>query len=53
MRASKKKISVSIDQGLVEWIDKRVEDFTFQSRSDGLEKGILLLQKENEKKQKT
>jgi metal-responsive CopG/Arc/MetJ family transcriptional regulator len=48
MRSRKRKISVSLDAGLVDWIDKKVDDFTFQNRSDGLEKAIYKLKTEYE-----
>jgi metal-responsive CopG/Arc/MetJ family transcriptional regulator len=49
MRSKKIKISVSLDAGLVGWIDKKVDDFTFQNRSDGLEKAVCKLKAEDEK----
>ncbi len=48
MRSKKLKISVSLDSGLVDWIDKKVDDFTFQNRSDGLEKAVHKLKTESE-----
>jgi Arc/MetJ-type ribon-helix-helix transcriptional regulator len=36
MRSKKLKISVSVDASLIDWIDKKVDDFTFQNRSDSL-----------------
>jgi metal-responsive CopG/Arc/MetJ family transcriptional regulator len=53
MRSKKIKISVSLDSGLVEWIDKKVSDFTFQNRSDGLEKAVYRLKTETEKTNNT
>jgi Arc/MetJ-type ribon-helix-helix transcriptional regulator len=52
MRAKKKKISVTLDTSLVEWLDQEAKDFTFQSRSDGIEKAVVKLKAEMEK-QKT
>ncbi|MGD6852957.1 MAG: ribbon-helix-helix domain-containing protein [Candidatus Bathyarchaeia archaeon] len=49
MRSKKTKISISLDEGLVDWIDKKVDDFTFQNRSDGLEKAVYKLKTETEK----
>jgi metal-responsive CopG/Arc/MetJ family transcriptional regulator len=49
MRSKKIKISVSLDSGLVNWIDKKVDDFTFQNRSDGLEKAVHKLKTDEEK----
>ncbi len=49
MRSKKIKISVSLDAGLVDWIDKKVDDFTFQNRSDGLEKAIYKLKTDQER----
>ncbi len=51
MRSRKVKISVSLDAGLVDWVDKKVDDFTFQNRSDGLEKALYKLKSETEKSQ--
>jgi Arc/MetJ-type ribon-helix-helix transcriptional regulator len=53
VRAKKVKISISLDSGLVDWIDKEVDKFTFQNRSDGLEKAVVKLKAELEKQQKT
>ena len=50
MRSKKLKISVSLDAGLVDWIDKKVDDFTFQNRSDGLEKAIYKLKTDEDQK---
>jgi metal-responsive CopG/Arc/MetJ family transcriptional regulator len=52
MRSKKIKISVSLDAGLVDWIDKKVDDFTFQNRSDGLEKAIFKLKTDHENGEK-
>ncbi|MCW3984638.1 MAG: ribbon-helix-helix domain-containing protein [Candidatus Bathyarchaeota archaeon] len=52
MRSRKVKISVSLDASLVSWIDKKVDDFTFQNRSDGLEKAIYKLKTETENLEK-
>jgi Arc/MetJ-type ribon-helix-helix transcriptional regulator len=52
VRAKKVKISISLDSGLVDWIDKEVDKFTFQNRSDGIEKAVVKLKAELEK-QKT
>jgi metal-responsive CopG/Arc/MetJ family transcriptional regulator len=49
MRSKKIKISVSLDEGLIDWIDKKVDDFTFQNRSDGLEKAVHKYKSEDEK----
>lgn len=43
MRSKKIKISVSLDASLIDWVDKKVDDFTFQNRSDGLEKAVYKL----------
>jgi|GEM_PF-3078832 metal-responsive CopG/Arc/MetJ family transcriptional regulator len=53
MRSKKIKISVSLDAGLVDWIDKKVDDFTFQNRSDGLEKAIYKLKTEYDNNSKS
>ena len=52
MRSKKVKISVSLDAGLVEWIDKKIDDFTFQNRSDALEKSVYKLKTDGENGQK-
>jgi metal-responsive CopG/Arc/MetJ family transcriptional regulator len=49
MRSKKIKISVSLDEGLIEWVDKKVDDFTFQNRSDGLEKAVYKYKTDTEK----
>jgi metal-responsive CopG/Arc/MetJ family transcriptional regulator len=49
MRSKKIKISVSLDAALIDWIDTKVDDFTFQNRSDGLEKAIFKLKTEHDK----
>jgi metal-responsive CopG/Arc/MetJ family transcriptional regulator len=49
MRSKKIKISVSLDAALVDWIDVKVDDFTFQNRSDGFEKAIYRLKVEYDK----
>ena len=49
MRSKKIKISVSLDAALIDWIDQKVDDFTFQNRSDGFEKAIYRLKTEYEK----
>ncbi len=49
MRSKKVKISVSLDASLIEWIDKKINDFTFQNRSDGLEKALYKFKTENDK----
>lgn len=48
-RKSKTHISLTIDSGLMEWIDKQVSDFTFQSRSHAMEQAIYKLKKDMEK----
>ena len=48
-RKAKTKVSLTIDSGLMEWIDKQVEDFTFQSRSHAIEQAVFKLKKDMEK----
>ena len=48
-RKSKKHISLTIDSGLLEWIDKQIGDFIFQSRSHAIEQAVYKLKKEMEK----
>ena len=48
-RKAKKKVSLTIDSGLLDWIDKQVEDFTFQSRSHAIEQAVYKIKKEMEK----
>jgi len=45
-RTSKKKVSLSIDSGLLEWIDQNVANFTFQNRSHAIEQAIYKMKKE-------
>ena len=47
-RKTKIKVSLTIDSGLMEWIDKQVEEFVFQSRSHAVEQAIFKLKKESE-----
>jgi len=48
-RKTKIKVSLTIDSGLMEWIDKQVEEFVFQSRSHAMEQAVYKLKKEMEK----
>ncbi len=52
MRSKKIKISVSLDSALVDWVDRKVDDFTFQNRSDGIEKATHKLKTEYEKNER-
>ena len=45
-RKTKQHISLTIDAGLLEWIDAKIADFTFQSRSHAFEQAINRLKKE-------
>jgi Arc/MetJ-type ribon-helix-helix transcriptional regulator len=45
-RKAKVKVSLTIDSGLVDWIDKQVAEFTFQSRSHAIEQAVYKLKKE-------
>lgn len=48
----KERITVTIDKELLEWIDKKVEEKIFASRSHGLEfliKQKMVQEEENEK----
>jgi hypothetical protein len=47
-RKRKVKISISIDTGLLEWIDKKKEEFVFQSRSHAVEQAVFELKKARE-----
>jgi hypothetical protein len=47
-REKKVKISVTIDKGLLEWIDMNVEEFVFQSRSHAIEQSVHQLKKARE-----
>jgi len=51
-RKTKIKVSLTIDSGLMEWIDEQVEEFVFQSRSHAVEQAIFKLKKESESKTK-
>jgi len=48
-RKAKTKVSLTIDSGLMEWIDKQIGDFVFQSRSHAIEQAVYKLKKEMEK----
>ena len=48
-RKAKRKVSITVDKGLLEWIDRKIEEFTFQSRSHAIEQAIYKLKKEIEK----
>jgi metal-responsive CopG/Arc/MetJ family transcriptional regulator len=45
-RKAKKKISLSIDSGLLDWVDQNVANFTFQNRSHAIEQAIYRMKKE-------
>jgi Arc/MetJ-type ribon-helix-helix transcriptional regulator len=47
-RKSKTKISVTIDTGLLAWLDTEIAKFTFQSRSHAIEQEVYKLKKEME-----
>jgi Arc/MetJ-type ribon-helix-helix transcriptional regulator len=47
-RKTKTKVSLTIDSGLIEWIDKQIEEFVFQSRSHAVEQAIFKLKKDME-----
>ena len=49
-RKRKKKVSLTIDEGLLDWIDAEIEKFTFQSRSNAVEQAIFKLKKKMEEK---
>jgi hypothetical protein len=48
-RKIKKKVSLSVDSGLLEWVDQNVANFTFQSRSHAIEQSLYRMKKEMEK----
>jgi len=43
----KPKFSISIDEELCEWLDSKIRDRTFSSRSHGIEKALDSLMKES------
>jgi len=45
-RKTKKKVSLSIDSGLLEWVDQNVANFNFQNRSHAVEQAIYRMKKE-------
>jgi metal-responsive CopG/Arc/MetJ family transcriptional regulator len=45
-RKTKKKVSLSIDSGLLDWVDQNVANFTFQNRSHAVEQAIYRMKKE-------
>lgn len=42
-KLGKVPLSISIDPGLLEWVDKKVEDRTYASRTHAFELGIVKL----------
>jgi len=48
-RKTKKKVSLSVDSGLLEWVDQNVANFNFQSRSHAIEQALYRMKKEMEK----
>jgi metal-responsive CopG/Arc/MetJ family transcriptional regulator len=48
-RKTKQHVSLTIDSGLLEWIDKQIGEFTFQSRSHAIEQAVHKLKKDMEK----
>jgi len=42
---NKKKLSVTIDPELVKWIDKKIKEKEFSSRSHAIEKAIFNMKK--------
>lgn len=52
-RKVKVKVSLTMDSGLIDWIDKQVEEFNFQSRSHAVEQAVYKLKKETEKRRDT
>ena len=48
-RKTKTKVSLTIDSGLIEWIDLQIKDFAFQSRSHAIEQAVHKLKKDMEK----
>jgi len=48
-RKTKTKVSLTIDSGLLQWIDSQVTKFAFQSRSHAFEQAVNRLKKEMEK----
>jgi metal-responsive CopG/Arc/MetJ family transcriptional regulator len=47
-RKTKRKVSSSVDSGLLEWVDQNVANFTFQSRSHAIEQALYRMKKEME-----
>jgi Arc/MetJ-type ribon-helix-helix transcriptional regulator len=48
-RTKKRKISVSIDETLLKWIDDNIKNFEFSSVSNAIEMSIMALKKQKEK----
>jgi len=46
------KISGTIKSNQLEWIEEKIKDGTFYNKSHALQKGIELLQKQEEHKEK-
>jgi metal-responsive CopG/Arc/MetJ family transcriptional regulator len=50
-RKTKTKVSLTIDSGLLEWLDAQIKDFKFQSRSHAVEQAVYRLKQETEKQE--
>jgi metal-responsive CopG/Arc/MetJ family transcriptional regulator len=48
-RKTKTKVSLTIDCGLLSWLDQQIKNFKFQSRSHAVEQAIYQLKQEAEK----
>jgi len=48
MKKRKVTISVTLSYELIEWIEKKIEDLTFSSRSHAIEKALTELKKKME-----
>ena len=46
----KKKITITLDDNLLEWIEKKVKEKEFSSVSHGIQKSVMKLKQEYEKK---
>ena len=50
-RAKKRKISITLDENLIAWLDQQTKTYVFHSRSEGIERSVLALKREMEKEE--
>lgn len=52
-KGKKGKVTVTVDRGLLEWIDKEVETFRFRNRSHAFEYALAQLKDKPKDKEQT